>query len=163
VLCAFANASRCINQHRKFNSFERSASHIENGSRIGREYCVISILLDRAKRARISLRIEKTQKETERVSIRSIRSTGRVIPTFAAFVCILRRGGKMKCIPAAVRAANSSSLSPPDRVFTQWVNTIETVERALHLSLAIVKFSRRNLRDSRSGQILPARNATYRE
>lgn len=82
MLCAFANASRCINQHWKFNSFERSASHIENGSRIGREYCVISILLDRAKRARISLRIEKTQKETERVSIRSIRSTGRVIPTF---------------------------------------------------------------------------------
>jgi len=117
----------CLDWHRESNFSERlfvglrnswrnhkpryNFASGRNGGRIYREhYRVIPLL--RSGKQDVSLAAAEESKEKEgKECIRPIRPTGRVTSAFAYCVCILRRGGRTKCISASVRTANSFSFS----------------------------------------------------
>jgi len=96
-----------------------------NGARIYREHYRVILLL-RSRKQDVSLAADRENLEKEgKECIRPIRPTGRVTSAFA--YCILRRGGRTKCISASVRTANSFSFSSCFHPMTRYQNGMSFV------------------------------------
>lgn len=87
------------------------------------------------------------EKEIECISIRSTRPTGRVIPMFACCIRLHSSAGRQNEMHPCRYAPHILSLFLSPTEFSPSESILSRLlERALHLSPAIVKFSRRNLR-----------------